>query len=307
MVNVKGKMENLKWKREDGTYISIRNSQYSYLKIIMLFAFLGQVFTGSAQIRVEKNINYANNTDQANTLNVYHHKGDIQNQDVIIFIHGGSWSSGKKETYWWLGRNLAKKNVVAAIINYPLAPNATYKEMAAASAQAVKWVQDSIAKFGGNPQRIFIMGHSAGAHLAELINADPRYFNVLGITNPIKGVILNDAFGLDMEQYLNEAEKDDYYTDFLRTFSSETKTWQAGSPLHYVQNVNNPHLIFYGTKTYPAIKIQSKRMNKELEALNVPVRLEIIEGKKHVPMIAQMIWGRNLLYQFIFDFLKGTK
>ncbi|RZL46141.1 MAG: alpha/beta hydrolase [Pedobacter sp.] len=275
--------------------------------LFMLFAFLGQVFTGSAQIRVEKNINYAGNNDEANTLNIYHHKGDIQNQDVIIFVHGGSWSTGKKETYWWLGRNLAKKNVVTAIINYPLAPNATYKEMAAATAIAVKWVQDSIAKYGGNPKRIFLMGHSAGAHLAELINADPQYFQKLEISNPIKGVILNDPFGLDMKEYLTEAEKDHYYTDFLRTFSSDEQIWQLGSPLFYVKNIKNPHLMFYGTKTYPAIQIQSERMFKILQEQKVPVNLEKIEGKKHVPMIAQMIWGKNKLYQSILNFLQEIK
>lgn len=273
----------------------------------MLLAFLGQVFTASAQIRVEKNINYAGNNSQANTLNIYHKKAAINNQDVIIFIHGGSWSSGKKETYWWLGRNLAKKNIVTAVINYPLAPSVTYKEMAAASAQAVKWVRDSIAKYGGNPNRIFLMGHSAGGHLAELINADPQYFKALRMPNPIKGVILNDAFGLDMNQYLTEAEKDNYYTDFIRTFSSDSKTWQIGSPLFYVQEIDNPHLIFYGTKTYPAIKIQSKKLHKELESQNVPVTLQIIEGKKHVPMIAQMIWGSNKLYKSIVNFLAETK
>lgn len=273
----------------------------------MLFAFLGQIFTGSAQIRVEKNINYAGNTYQANTLNIYHKKTEAKNQDVIVFVHGGSWSSGKKETYWWLGRNLAKKNIVTAVINYPLAPSVTYKEMAAASAQAVKWVQDSIAKYGGNPDRIFIMGHSAGGHLAELINSDPQYFKNVGIENPIKGVILNDAFGLDMEEYLTKAEKDSYYTDFIRTFSTESKTWQEASPLFYVQNIINPHLIFYGTKTYPAIQIQSKRIHKELQSQNIPVSLEIIEGKKHVPMIAQMIWGSNKLYKIIVNFLAETK
>lgn len=278
------------------------------LKIIFIvFVFLGQVFTGSAQVRVAKNINYAGNNSQENTLNVYYKKSDVKNRDVIVFIHGGSWSSGKKETYWWLGRNFSKKDIVTAIINYPLAPNATYKEMALASAKAVKWVKDSIATYGGNPDRIFIMGHSAGAHLAELINSDPQYFKAVGITNPIKGVILNDAFGLDMEEYLTKAEKDDYYTDFIRTFSTESKTWQIGSPLFYIANVNNPHLIFYGTKTYPAIQIQSKRMNKELESLNVPVTLQVIEGKKHVAMISQMIFGGNSLYQSISDFIQETK
>lgn len=274
---------------------------------IMLFAFLGQIFSGSAQIRVEKNINYAGNTEVRNTLNIYHKKGEVKNQDVIVFIHGGSWSSGKKETYWWLGRNLAKKNIVTAIINYPLAPNATYKEMALASAKAVKWVQDSIVNFGGNPNRIFIMGHSAGGHLAELINADPQYFKAVGTKNPIKGVILDDAFGLDMDEYLSKAEKDDSYTDFLRTFSTAQKEWQLGSPLFYVKNIQNPHLIFYGSKTYPAIQIQSERIYKDLQAQKIPVKLEVIKGKKHVAMISQMIWGCNDLYKSISAFLAETK
>lgn len=273
---------------------------------VMIFAFVGQIFSGSAQVRVQKQMNYAGNTDEANTLNIYHKKGNQQNQDVIIFIHGGSWSSGKKETYWWLGRNLAKKNIVTAVINYPLAPNATYKEMAMASAKAVKWVKDSIANYGGNPNRIFLMGHSAGGHLCELINADPQYFAQVGLSKPIKGVILNDAFGLDMEEYLTKAEKDTVYKDFLRTFSAEPKTWQAGSPLFYVKNISNPHLIFYGSKTYEAIQLQSERIFKTLKAQTVPAQLQVIDGKKHVGMISQMVFGSNRLYQYITDFLQQT-
>ncbi len=291
--------------------MSLFFNPYSFIKknmrlkfTIMLFAFLGQIFTGSAQTRVEKNINYAGNADQDYSLNVYHKKGDVKNQDVIIFIHGGSWSSGKKETYWWLGRNLAKKDIVTTIINYPLAPKATYKEMALASAKAVKWVQENIAQFGGNPDRIFVMGHSAGAHLGELISADPQYFREIGIKNPIKGVILNDAFGLDMEEYLTKAEKDASYTNFLRTFTADPKEWLAGSPLFYVKNITILHLIFYGSKTYPAIQIQSVRLDKLLKEQKTPTILEVMDGKSHVPMITQMIWGSNKVYQSIIKFLK---
>lgn len=271
--------------------------------IFMIFAFLGQIFSGSAQVRVAKNINYTNSTLTENTLNIYHKKGNPQNQDVIIFIHGGSWSSGKKETYWWLGRNLAKNNVVTAVINYPLAPQATYKEMAQASAQAVKWVRDNISSYGGNPARIFLMGHSAGAHLCELINSDPQYFKAVNIENPVKGLILNDPFGLDMAEYLSKAEKDDNYTDFLRTFSADSTAWQAGSPLFYIKNVSNPHLLFYGDKTYPAIQLQTERLYKSLKVQNTPVKLQVVEGKRHVGMISQMIFGGNKLYRSISTFL----
>lgn len=271
--------------------------------LFMLFAFLGQIGTTAAQVRMTKNINYAGNNDQDQTLNIYSKKSNTS-QDVLIFIHGGSWSSGKKETYWWLGRNFAKNDVVTVIINYPLAPKVVYNEMAIATAKAVKWVKDSIAHYGGNPSRIFLMGHSAGGHLAELINADSQYFKTVGITNPIQGMILNDAFGLDMEEYLTKAEKDHYYIDFIRTFSSDAKTWQLGSPLHYIDNVKNPHLIFYGTRTYDAIKIQSERIFETLQAQHINVKLITVDGKKHVGMISQMIWGNNALYSEILSFMK---
>jgi acetyl esterase/lipase len=275
--------------------------------LIIIFAFLGQIFSGTAQIRVVKNINYAGTNGRGNTLNIYHKKDGQKNQDVIIFIHGGSWSSGKKETYWWLGRNLAKKNIVAAVINYPLAPYATFKEMAMASAKAVKWVSDSISNYGGNPSRIFLMGHSAGGHLCELINSDSTYFKAMNINNPVKGVILNDAFGLDMEEYLTKAEKDDNYVDFLRTFTSDPKIWQVGSPLFYAKNVTNPHLLLYGSKTYEAIQIQTKRIYTTLKDQKVSVKIEVIDGKKHVGMVSQMIFGKNRVYKDISVFLSEIK
>lgn len=269
----------------------------------MLFAFLGQISVLCAGVKVEKNINYTEKNDERRQLNVYYQQ-DRSPADVIIFIHGGSWSSGKKDIYWWLGRNMARKGVVTVNINYGLAPENQFGQMGDDCAQAVKWVQKHIAAYGGNPERIFLMGHSAGGHLAELINDDPRYFKKAGIVNPVKGVILNDPFGLDMEEYMSEAEKDDSYFDFLRTFSKDPAVWEEGSPLHYVQHSRNPHLIFYGAKTYPAIRIQSARLQQLLTAQKVPSTLHIIKGKKHVGMITQLIFGGNQLYDFILDFLK---
>lgn len=274
--------------------------------VLMLFAFVGQVSVLFAGVKVDKNINYTDKDDQSRQLNVYYPTDKSAIKDVVIFIHGGSWSSGKKETYWWIGRNLARKGVVTAVINYGLAPDNQYEQMGDDSAAAVKWVLNHIADYGGNPSRIFLMGHSAGGHLAELINADPRYFKKAGIANPVKGVILDDPFGLDMKEYMTTAEKDDNYYDFLRTFSKDPAIWEKGSPLHYVQHSRNPHLIFYGAKTYPAIQIQSERLTKILKEEKVPVTLKIIKGKKHVGMISQMIFGSNQLYGFILDFLKNT-
>jgi len=265
---------------------------------------LVQTIIASAQVKTAKNINYAGNADEANTLNIFYKNDSVKNKPVLIFIHGGSWSSGKKETYWWLGRNFARKGIVTVIINYTLAPNAQYEKMADDCALAIKWVQKNIADYSASPEKIFVMGHSAGAHLGELINADPKYFQHAGIKNPIKGMILNDPFGLDIYEYLREAEKDDYYYDFLRTFTDKPATWKLASPLNYVQNVKNPHLLFYGGKTYGAIKMQTPRLYEKLKANLIPVEIKEVKGKSHVPMISQMIFGGNDLYDDIVAFIR---
>ena len=147
---------------------------------------------------VSKDLSYVqNSSEKRHLLNIYYPKVTTESKDVLIFIHGGSWNSGDKSTYWWLGRNLARKKIVSVLINYSHSPQYKYDEIATDCARAIKWVRDSISRFGGNPKRIFVMGHSAGGQLAALIDADSQYFSKVGIQNPIRGVILNDAFGLD--------------------------------------------------------------------------------------------------------------
>ena len=98
----------------------------------------------------------------------------------------------------WFGTLL-----LLVIIIYSLAPNFIYR-MAQDCAAATMWVYQSIGSYGCNPNRIFAMGHSAGAHLIALINADRRFFGKYGLASPIYGLILLDAFGLGMYQYLSE-------------------------------------------------------------------------------------------------------
>lgn len=240
-----------------------------------------------------------------NLLDVYYPRNTLTKKSVLIFIHGGGWNSGKKETYWWLGRNMANKNVVTVIINYTLSPEGKYQQMATECASAVKWVKENIAQYGGDADRIFLMGHSAGGHLAALIDADPFYFAQIGIQNPVKGVILNDTFGLDMFEYLSSAEKGDQTNSFLYTFSTNKETWKKGSPLTYFNNVKHPYLIFSGGETYPSIKMQSERLSKMMIAKKLPSEYYIIKNKKHVAMIGQMVFGWNSLYGYITSFIQN--
>lgn len=248
----------------------------------------------------KKDIIYTGSSyNRNNTLDVYYPKDKKANKDVIVFIHGGSWSSGDKKLYWWLGRNFASKNIVTVIINYPLYPDYQYKDMASNSAKAVKWVYHNIERFNGNPERIFLMGHSAGAHLAALISEDDTFFEEVDIKNPVKGIILNDPFGLDMHKYLLENKSGSY----LKTFSENPEVWKKASPQYHLKESNIPYLIFIGLKTYPTIKEQAILYKNSLERNDVKVNLIEVKNKKHIGMITQMLFKWNKLYKKVENFI----
>ena len=261
-------------------------------------------FLTYAGIKKEKDIAYADKGER-NLLDVYFPNDTQMPKDVIVFIHGGSWRSGSKNTYWFLGNNFARKNKVVVIINYPLAPNAQYQEMAFDCARAIKWVGENIKKYGGNPDRIFVMGHSAGAHLGSLINQDEQYFKKMGIKNPIKGLILNDAFGLNINEYMKAQinTDDEYMAGFLQVFGTDEQNWFKASPINYVEGVNNPYLMFMGGKTYPSIKKESPEFYQKLNLNNKKVFLTEVKGKRHIGMLTQMLFGWNKLYDDILDFM----
>ena len=279
---------------------------------LLMFLYLNTISAAlTAKVRADKDIAYTNMAvGNRNLLDVYYPEIDGKSRNVLVFIHGGSWDSGKKNIYWWLGRNFAKKDIVEVNINYRLAPGYQYMDMASDAAAALRWVNMNISRYGGDPERIFVMGHSAGGHLAALINSDPQFFKEQGIKNPIRGVILNDSFGLDMHEYLLTAEKTKQTASFLQTFSTDQEAWKKGSPLSYLSNVNSPHLILVGERTYPAIENQSRRLYELLKANGHPAIFKQVANKKHVGMITQMVSGRNEMYSLIVDFMsanQGTK
>ena len=118
---------------------------------------------------------------------------------VVLFIHGGSWTSGNKNIYTFIGRRLAKQGVVAVLINYRLAPPVHVPEQAADCARALAWTVGNIKQYGGDPARVFVMGHSAGGGLAALLATDDALLAANGLPqNPVTGAIMDDPAGLDM-------------------------------------------------------------------------------------------------------------
>jgi acetyl esterase/lipase len=271
--------------------------------VLLNFLFTGCTFKA---VKRTKNIRYNNTAENdGQQLNVFapKHKGDLR--DVLIFVHGGSWNSGKKSLYNFFGSRLARKNVVAVIIDYPLSPTANYNDMAIAVSTAVKWTQENIRAYGGNPRKIFLSGHSAGGHLASLVSLRNAYFDSLGMANPIKGTILIDAAGLDMYGYLKEENFPGDHT-YFKTFTKNPLYWKDASPLFHLHTGMPPMLIYRGGKTYPSIIDSHDRFLKSLKDY-VPVpRYSILKAKHHVGMITQFFNSWNPRYKEIAEFMKNN-
>ncbi|MFZ6665452.1 alpha/beta hydrolase [Peijinzhouia sedimentorum] len=239
-------------------------------------------------------------------LNIFAPKKANGQNEVLIFIHGGSWNSGNKDIYNFLGSRFARKGIVTVIIDYPLSPDYQVHDMAKASSQAVNWVHENIQDYGGNPDRIFVSGHSAGGHLASLISVRDVYFDSLNVENPIKGTVLIDAAGLDMYWFL---EQMNYSSGniYLDAFTENPKVWKDTSPYYFLNENTPPMIILMGEKTLPGIELTTSRFLEEYEKYEPNPNYYLQKGKKHKPMIVQFIYTPNKAYKWILDFMNDTE
>jgi acetyl esterase/lipase len=233
-------------------------------------------------------------------LDVYSPKKTAPNgagYPVVLFIHGGSWTSGNKNIYTFIGRRLAKQGVIAVVINYRLAPLVHVPEQAADCARALAWTVGNIKQYGGDPQRLFVMGHSAGGGLAALLATDDELLAKNGLPqNPVKGAIMDDPAGLDMYSYLKEM-KYEGDAQYLVPFGKDPAVWKEMSPIYKIKPNLPPFIFYIGGETYPSISGSSGRFRDRLKATGQPAPYTISPGRHHIPMVLQLYWQHNIIYQ----------
>lgn len=115
------------------------------------------------------------------TLDIYQPR-DSRAAPVIVFFYGGSWQSGKKSIYKFVGSALARRGYVVVVPDYRVYPEVIYPGFLDDGALAVRWTKDNAARFGGNPNALFVMGHSAGAYIAAMLALDGRWLHRVGLS-----------------------------------------------------------------------------------------------------------------------------
>lgn len=99
---------------------------------------------------------------------------------VVVFFYGGSWNSGERSDYRFIGEALAARGVLTIVADYRLYPEVRYPEFLKDSALALAWSLENVKRLGGDATRVFLMGHSAGGYNAAMLALDPRWLGATG-------------------------------------------------------------------------------------------------------------------------------
>lgn len=146
------------------------------------------VLTPSSTFTKTSSIAYG--PDPRQQLDIYRPVTALPNSPVVVFFYGGSWNSGSKDDYGFVGEALASRGIVVVIADYRLYPQVRYPAFLQDGAQAVAWTHQYIAEYGADPKQLYLMGHSSGAYNASMLALDARWLNEVKLSpSMLKGWI----------------------------------------------------------------------------------------------------------------------
>ena len=273
-------------------------------KSLLTLFFLALIVTSCKSTTAYKDIVYTKNqTGEAVKMDIFTpKKTSDQKNPVLIFVYGGNWNSGNKNNYRLLAKNFARQNMTVVVPDYTVSPKADVDEMTKEIAAAIQFTKKNAAKYNGDPRRIFISGHSAGGQLATSAVMNPKY----GIPeNTISGIILIDAAGIDMKNYLEKyppTSADNYDV----TWSKDPEKWKQASSIYFIDEKTPPFLIYVGEKTYPSIKLANENFVKALQPFHPDVK-PIMLNKKHIPMMLQYFLPWSKRFDEAVNFMNRAK
>jgi acetyl esterase/lipase len=270
-----------------------QNQKYLFLILMLaILFFLYFIQTCLAQIQwnhvqIHPDINYLkdnktqDNQSMAHLLDIYQPE-DCQSCPVIIYIHGGTWVLGDKGGPSYKAKAFTDNNYIYVSINYRLSPDYQFPAHAYDVAQAFYWIKKNIHNYGGNPEKIFLLGHSAGGHLAALIALDEKYLDKYDLSpSDIAGVI-----GLDSAAYhlpsLFSAEPENQYL-FSWAFGDNPQDWEDASPMNYVrEGIIPPPILLLVAGCREVSETVNQAFYKQLQYFGYDASIFYFSNKDHV-------------------------
>ena len=199
---------------------------------------------------------------------------------VVVFFYGGSWTTGERATYRFVGEALASRGIAVVVADYRLSPAVKYPVFLQDSAQAMRWTFDHLGELGADPRQVFVMGHSAGAYNAAMLALDARWLTGAGL----KPAQLAGWIGLaGPYDFLPIGNPD------VRVAFEWPGTPADSQPLVHASKNSPPALLLAarGDSTVNPVR-NTEALARRLRGAGVPVGLQVYERVSHVTLIAAL-------------------
>lgn len=215
-------------------------------------------------------------------LDLYLPKGG-QARAIIFYLYGGGWVSGARWYYHLFGSMMAGRGYAVVVPDYHLYPHATFPTFVEDAALAFKWTHDNAPRFGGDATKIFVMGHSAGAHIAALLALDPKYLRARGLAqSTIRGVI-----GLAGPYTLNPLK----WSVVKDIFAASASEPHGARPIKLARAGAPPMLLLHGAKDRVVKSDASVNLANALTAAGSEAEAKLYPGIGHFEVFGAFLWG----------------
>jgi arylformamidase len=266
----------------------------------------------TAGIRVESNIRYRISTDSNPSNQTLDVLIPVENTNgslapVVVFVHGGGWRAGDKNDPLGIHANvcaaLALRRLVVVNVNHSLSPSVQHPEHVRDVARALRWINDNIGRFRGDAERIFISGHSSGAHLVSLVALDPRCLEEVELGPEIvKGVIgISGIYNIEHFAARNWMA---LHLMTLPAFGRDKQRWNAASPVARVRKGSPPFLLI-NAEHDDGLEQEAQELAGLLRKADVPVKTAIMMDQDHFTILGAVGDGDQRLIDQIADFVAG--
>ena len=278
-----------------------------------LFLALAVLSQAGAQ-DVKRNVPYVEKGHERQVLDIYSPK-DAKNLPVVFWIHGGGWQTGDKSSVQNKPQAFLDKGFVFVSTNYRLLPDVDMGTIIRDIAKSIHWVHDHIAQYGGDPKRLLVMGHSAGAQLAALVCIDDRYLNAEGLSLAIiKGCVPVDGDTYDVPAIIETAEtrkrvhgQPQAKFGHREKFGNDPEKHRDFSAVtHVARDKGIPPFLIVHVAEHPDTTAQAQRLASVLKEAGVPVTVYGGRETTHNKINADLGLADDPGTKALFTFLDGV-
>lgn len=229
---------------------------------------------GSGAIRTASAVPFGTH---GQTLDVWRPAGAaVPNRPVVIFWYGGGWVKGDRRAYSFAARALAREGFVVVVPDYRKVPTVRFPAFLQDGAEAVKWTRDHVAEFGGDPARIAVMGHSAGAYTAAMLALDRRWLEAEGVDPGTIKAAVGLSGPYDFFPFTSKRAIDAF---------QGVADPQMTQPLHFARHDAPPMLLVTSTGDDTVRPKNAINLDARLRALGAPVELKNYPGLSHEEVV----------------------